>query len=638
MYLNNDKTHPYRISAVIADIPSSSHLYPFNFFLTLSGKEFWEGEQNDWSSYNYIVYVKLKEGADVKAFEEKLNVDILQHYFLPQLIKGGAKDAEKEVKKTHFHLQAVTDIHLYSYDSPDGFPHGDIRFVWLFGSIAAFILFIACINFINLSTAKSANRAKEVGLRKVVGSYRSSLIHQFLTESTVYSLISFLLGLIIAWLMLPYFNTVASKSLTMPWTQWWLPPIIFVAAVIVGVLAGLYPAVYLSRFRPVQVLKGTIAGGSKSTMLRSGLVVFQFVASVVLIISTIVIYNQTHFILNRKMGFDKDQVMILHGTNTLNEQNVKQFKNELSKLSSIRSVSISDYLPISGTKRNGNVFWNEGREKIDDGVWGQHWQVDDTYLKTLDIKLVEGRNFSYDMADDASGRTAIINQRMAQKLHLNNPVGKLISNGGVFRVIGVVQDFNYESMRGEIDPMVLHFELSPSMMTVKFSGVNVQQTVTTVSALWKKFSPTQPIRYTFLDQEFAAMYADVTRTGRIFTSFAVLAITIACLGLFALSAFMAEQRSKEIGIRKVLGASVQGITTLLSLEFVKLVLLAILIASPIAWWAMNRWLQDFAYKIVISWWMFAAAGLGAILIALITISFQSVKAALANPVKSLRSE
>lgn len=348
--------------------------------------------------------------------------------------------------------------------------------------------------------------------------------------------------------MLPYFNTVASKSLTMPWTQWWLLPVIFVAAIIVGMLAGLYPAVYLSRFSPVQVLKGTIAGGSKSTLLRSGLVVFQFVASVMLIISTIVIYSQTHFILNRKPGFDKDQVMILHGTNTLSEQNVKQFKYELSKLTSIRSVSISDYLPVYGTKRNGNVFWNEGREKIDDGVWGQHWQVDDTYLKTLDIKLVEGRNFSYAMADDASGLTAIINQRMAQKLHLKNPVGKHITNGGVFRVIGVVQDFNYESMRGEIDPMVLHFGLSPSMMTVKFSGADVQQTVAAVSALWKTFSPDQPIRYTFLDQEFAAMYADVTRTGGIFTSFAVLAITIACLGLFALSAFMAEQRSKEIGI------------------------------------------------------------------------------------------
>ena len=263
MYLNNDKAHPYRISAVMADIPGSSHLNPFSFFLTLSGKEFWQGEQGNWASYNYIVYVKLKPGVDVAAFEKKLNADILQHYFLPELIKGGTKDAEKEVKKTHLHLQPVTDINLYSYNSPDGFPHGDIRFVWLFGGIAVFILFIACINFINLSTAKSANRAKEVGLRKVVGSYRSSLIHQFLTESTVYSLISFLLGLIIAWLMLPYFNTVASRSLTIPWTQWWLLPVILVAAVIVGVLAGLYPAVYLSRFRPVQVLKGTIASGSK---------------------------------------------------------------------------------------------------------------------------------------------------------------------------------------------------------------------------------------------------------------------------------------------------------------------------------------------------------------------------------------
>jgi len=640
MYLDNDKAHPHRISAVMADIPTTSHLHQFNFFLTLAGMEFGSGEQSNWGWYNYRIYVKLKAGVNAAAFEKKLRADLVKNYLLPQLHREGRKDADEAAKNISFHLQPVKDINLYSYNMPDGFPHGDIRFIWLFGAIAIFILVIACINFINLSTAKSANRAKEVGLRKVVGSSRGSLINQFLTESMVYSLISFVMGLFIAWLALPYFNTLASKSLTMPWGEWWLVPCVLVSAVIVGTFAGIYPALYLSSFRPAQVLKGSIANGSKSPLLRNGLVVFQFATSIILIISTIVIYTQTHFILNRKPGFDKDQVMVLQGTNTLGDANIKTLKDELSKMASIKSVSISDYLPIENSKRNQNSFFNEGREKLDASVGGQIWQVDDTYLKTLGIKLVEGRNFSYGMADDTAGKTVVINQMMAQRLNLENPVGKRISNGRTFTVIGVVHDFNFNSMRGDIEPLVFHFGISPSMMTVKFSGSDVQNTVAGVSAVWKKFSPNQPIRYDFLDEQFAGMYADVLRTGNIFTTFAVLAIIIACLGLFALSAFMAEQRSKEIGIRKVLGASVQGITTLLSVDFVKLVLLAIVIASPIAWWGMHKWLQDFAsaYRIPISWWMFVAAGLGAILIALITVSFQSVRAALANPVRSLRSE
>ena len=642
MYLDNDKVHPYRITAVMADIPTNSHLHPFNFILTQSGKEFFAGEATSWGNANHWVYIKLKAGVNAAAFTEKLTAGLIKNYFLPDFIKGGTKDAETEAKKFRFYLLPVEAMNLYSYNMPDGLQHGDIRFIWLFGAIAVFILIIACINFINLSTAKSANRAKEVGLRKVVGSYRSSLIKQFLTESMLYSLVSFILGLLIAWVALPYFNTLASKSLKMPWGEWWLVPVILVSAVLIGVLAGLYPAFYLSRFRPAQVLKGIITGGSKNPILRNSLVVFQFTSSIVLIIGTIVIYDETHFILNHEVGFDKDQVMILQGTNTLGNQKIKAFKNELTwKIASVKSASISDYLPISGASVNGNTFWNEGRSKTDPGVWGQRWQVDDTYLETMGIRLVEGRNFSYTIADDTAGKTAIINQKMAQALHLKDPVGKVITNNyDNYRIVGVIRDFNFESLRSEVGPMMLQFGLSPNMMTIKFSGGDAQRTVADVSALWKKFSPDQPIRYTFLDQEFAAMYADVRRTGNIFTAFAVLAITIACLGLFALSAFMAEQRSKEIGVRKVLGASVRGITALLSTDFVKLVLLAILIASPIAWWAMNKWLQAFpsTYRITISWWIFAAAGLGAMLIALVTVSFQSIKAALANPVRSLRSE
>ena len=638
MYIDDDQTHPYRIGGVMADIPANSHLHPFHFFITLTGMEFGPNEQNNWSWYNYIQYVKLKAGTNLAAFEGKLNTGLRKNYLVAEAQKAGAKDPVAAAAKFHVFLQAVPDINLYSYNFPDGLTNGDIRFVWLFAAIALFILLIASINFINLSTAKSANRAKEVGLRKVVGSNRSSLVAQFLTESLFYSLISFILGIVIAWLFLPYFNGIAARSLTMPWLEWWFAPVILLSAVLVGTLAGLYPAFYLSGFKPGQVLKGAISAGSKSSVLRNGLVVFQFAASIILIISTVVIYNQMHFILNRKTGFDKDQVMILQSTNTLGERNIKSFKNELTRIAAVKSASISDFLPVSGTSRNGNAFFKEGREKLDPAVLGQIWQVDDTYLPTLGIKLVDGRNFSYEMANDTSGGSVIINQKMVKALGLKHPIGARISDNGTFTVIGVIQDFNYESLRSEIQPVMFHFGISNSMMTVKLRGGDLQSGISQITALWKTYSPNQPIRYTFLDEAFAGMYADVTRMGKIFTSFAVLAIIIACLGLFALSAFLAEQRSKEIGVRKVLGASVQGITTLLSIDFIKLVMIAILIASPIAWWAMHQWLQSFAYRITITWWMFAIAGLGAMLIALLTVSFQSVKAALANPVKSLRSE
>ena len=638
MYLNNDKTMPYTIGGVMENFPATSHLQ-YDFLLTMTGKEFGKGEQNNWNNYNYPAYILLKPGTDVKDFEQKITKDIVQHYFLPGMLKDGVKNAEQEVARFKFVLQPITDINLYSYDLDDGISRGDIRFIWLFGGVAAFILIIACINFVNLATAKSANRAKEVGLRKVVGSHRSGLIQQFLTESLLYSCLSFLIGLLLAWVLLPYFNTLASKSLIMPWGQWWLLPVILFSAFVIGIISGLYPAFYLSAFKPAQVLKGNLATGSKGPVLRNSLVVFQFTASIMLIIGTMVIYNQLHYILNQKVGFDKDQVVIIQGTNTLDNTNVKAFKNELQKLGPVKSASISDYLPIdAGTKRDGNTFFIDGRTKLDAGVYGQFWVVDDTYLKTLGMKLVEGRNFSYDMSDDTAGKTLIINQTLAKMLHLKHPIGARITNGYTFTVIGVVQDFNFDSMHNQIGPLALHFGISPSLVSVKVSGTDIKNTLRSITATWKQFAPDQPIRYTFLDESFANMYADVQRMGRIFTTFAILAIVIACLGLFALSAFMAEQRSKEIGIRKVLGASVSGITTLLSLDFVKLVALAILIASPIAWWAMNKWLQGFAYSTPLQWWIFALAGLAAIMIALITVSFQAIKAALMNPVKSLRSE
>ncbi len=635
MILNDDKNKIYNIGGVMQNFPTTSHIH-YDFLLTMTGYQLWQGEQTTWMASNYPTYVLLKPGANVAQLQSKLKL-ILTKYYLPVMKQNGDKQAEDFVKKARLLIQPISDIHLKSYNIDDGLEKGDIRFVWLFGGIACFILIIACINFINLSTAKSANRAKEVGLRKVVGSSRSSLVKQFLTESLFFSVISFVLGILLAALLLHFFNILSAKSLSFPWQSWWLFPVTIASSILIGLLAGIYPSFYLSSFKPINVLKGQVSRGIKNSILRNSLVVFQFTTSIILIIGTMVIYRQTHYILNKKAGYDKDQVMLIEGTNTLGDI-TKNFKEELLKLREVKSVSISDYLPVSGTKRDGNTFYREGRTKEDIGVGSQKWRVDYDYIKTMGMKIREGREFSKDMASDSSA--VIINKTMAEKLGLKEPLGQVIVNGWEhFRVIGVIEDFNYESMKQSIEPLCLVLgNYNSNIISVKMNGSEAKNMITSVTSVWKKFSPAQPIRYTFLDESFANMYADVQRMGHIFTSFAVFAIIIACLGLFALSAFMAEQRNKEIGIRKVLGASATSITKMLSKDFAKLVVIAILIASPIGWWAMNKWLQDFAYKVPVSWWIFALAGFIAIAIALFTISFQAIKAAIANPVTSLRSE
>jgi len=637
IYLNDNKDQPYKIAAVMDDFAQNSH-FQYDFLLTMKGKELWPGEQTNWGPSNYPTYVLLRTGTDVKQFESKLET-INKQYLIPYFIKAGYKDAEKMMSFNKFHVQAVADIHLRSYGIYDDFKHGDIRFVWLFGAVVFFILFIACINFINLATAKSASRAKEVGLRKVIGSYRIDLVRQFLTESLLFSVFSFALGLLLAWALLPYFNILADKTLVFPWNAWWLAPVMLFSTVAIGLLAGIYPSFYLSSFRPIQVLKGQLSKGTRNAGLRSVLVVFQFTTSIVLIIGTIIIYNQVQFILHKDVGFDKDQVMLIQGTNTLGKE-IRTFKNELKNLPQVKDVSIGDYLPVAGTKRDGNNFWKEGRINADAPANGQFWIVDEDYFNTMGMKLIEGRNFSRELASDS--QAVIVNQSMAAKLALGpHPVGKRITNGdGILTVVGVLRDFDFESMHGGngSGAVCMILGISPSIVSVKLHTGDLGKLIPAITAVWKKFSPDQPIRYTFMDESFANMYADVERTAGILTSFAVLAIVIACLGLFALSSFMAEQRSKEIGIRKVLGANISGITALMSKDFVKLVFISIVIASPLAWWAMNQWLNDFAYRVPISWWVFAVAGGIAIFIALFTVSFQSVKAATMNPVKSLRSE
>ncbi|PWT75238.1 MAG: hypothetical protein C5B59_09410 [Bacteroidetes bacterium] len=634
LVLNNDKTREYKIGGVMQGFPSNSHIH-YDFLLSLTDYQLWNDEQTNWMASNYYTYVMLKPGVNVQQLQDKMRL-ILTKYYLPIMRASGDVEADKLLQNAKFELQPVRDIHLKSYDIEDDLRHGDIRFIWLFGAIACFILIIACINFINLATAKSSNRAKEVGLRKVVGSLRVSLIQQFLTESVLLSAFSFLLGLLIAWISLPYFNAMAAKSLYIPWSQWWIYPILAGSTLIVGILAGLYPSFYLSAFKPISVLKGQVSRGARNSVLRNGLVIFQFATSIILIISTFIIYSQTKYILNKKVGYDKDHVILIQGTNTLGDE-ATNFKNELSKLPQIKDVTISDFLPISGTKRNGNTFWKSGKTREESGIFAQSWTVDEDYIKTLGIKLVEGRNFSSQIKSDSLA--VIINQTMAKKMNLNNPVGKKITNRWAdFTIVGVIEDFNFQSLHDQIGSMCFHLGVSNSIISARIKAGDVNNTIASITSVWKKFSPSQPIRYTFLDESFARMHEDVSRMGKIFSSFATLSIIIACLGLFALSAFMAEQRTKEIGIRKVLGATVSGITTMLSKDFLKLVFISIAIASPIAWWAMNKWLQDFAYRITISWEIFLYAGMLVLLVAMITISFQSIKAALMNPVKNLRAE
>jgi putative ABC transport system permease protein len=625
---------PYRIGGVI-NFPEKSH-FQYDFLLTLKGVEFWPGEQYGWYANNYHTYVKLRPGTDVSSFEAKLSDIIPNKYIIPQARQFGY-DAAKIMGRFSYKLQPLSDIYLNSEGIQDGLNHGDIRFVWLFGIIAGFILIIASINFINLATAKSANRAKEVGLRKTVGSNKKNLIGQFLTESVIYSVLSFILGIVLADVLLPYFNMLSTKSLVIPWAAWWwFLPLLTISAVIIGVLAGLYPSFYLSSFNPVSVLKGNLKRGSKNSVLRSGLVIFQFTISIILIISTLIIYRQFGYILNTKLGFDKEQVLLLHGANTMSDQ-VTSFKNELLKLADVESVSIGDYLPISGTKRNGNSFWNEGRSKIDPSVGGQFWQIDHDYINTMGMNIIEGRNFSIDMPTDS--KAAIINQTLAKELGLTDPIGKSIMNGNeTFTVIGIVEDFNFESLKQEIGGLCLVLGNSPNILSVKVNTSDMSRTIHSITGVWDGFSPNQPIRYTFLDESFARMYADVQRLGLIFNTFALLAVIVACLGLLALSSFMAAQRTKEIGIRKVMGASISNITFSLSKNFLALVVIANIIAWPVAWYFMNKWLQDFAYHISIGWWIFALAGGLALLIALLTVSIQAIRATLANPVESLRYE
>ena len=624
--INNNIQKPYKITGVIEDFPENSHL-KYHFFIGLHSDIFIDyfgaGEQNSWSGSRYFTYVLVRKGSDIASLEKKLK-NIVSKY--DETIKS----------EKLYEFQPVTDIYLNRDQVQDMQSHGNIQFIWVLSAIAACILILACINFINLFLAISGNRAKEVGFRKTIGAKRNSIVFQFISESILYSFISVLAGVVLAWIFLPWFNNLSSKSLTIPWTEWLFFRLIISISVIIGTIAGFYPSLFLSRIEPTKALKGKINEPKKMSGIFSSLVVFQFAASITLVVCSTMVYRQMDFIMNKKVGFEKEQVLVLKSTNTLGT-NITPFKNELLTMSNVQSVSISSFLPIENTKRNSDSFWDEQNGR-DASVVSQIWSVDCDYIKTMGMNIIEGREFSGQSTLDKNA--AIVNQTMAKELDLKNPIAAQIVNseGQRWEIVGVVEDFNFESLKTSISPLFMVLGNGNEVMAIKVKTSNIQTTLSSIEQKWTEFSPNQSIRYSFLDQEFALMYNDTERMGSILLNFTFLSIFIACLGLFALAQFTIKKRIKEIGIRKVNGARISEVLIMLNKDFVKWVAIAFVIATPIAYYAMNKWLESFAYKMELSWWIFALAGLLALGIALLTVSWQSWRAATRNPVEALRYE
>ncbi len=636
----------YKITAVIKDIPGNSH-FNFDLIFSMDNVDYAWGQ---FTSHNFFTYLLLKKGTDYKAFEKKFD-QYIGKYVFPQLRQNNmdiksAADINKSGNKLQYSLMPLADIHLHSDRNTEMGVNGSIQYVYIFSAAALFVLLLACVNFMNLSTARSANRAKEVGIRKVMGTDKKALIVQFLTESTLTAFISLAFAVVIVWLTLSYFNDLSGKELVIADL---LKPtylvVLLLLPVVVGLLAGSYPAFFLSSFKPIIVLKGKASGSFKRSTLRNVLVVFQFATSIILIIGTTIVYRQLNFIQTTKIGFKKDQVLVVNNTYTLGN-NATAFKNEITKLAGVSGATFAGFLPVSNSSRNDQTYSKEAVMDTKNALSSQTWGIDYDYIKTLGMELIKGRDFSKAFGSDSTA--IIINETAAQVLGYDDPIGKKLYSGlgdgpkqgssVSYNIIGVVKNFHYESLRQTVAPLMFRLGDRPNATAFKVNTADIKGLLVNIENKWKTMSTGLPFSYQFLDESFDNMYKVEQRTGKLGLTFAIIAILIACLGLFGLATYMAEQRIKEIGVRKVLGATVTDITAMLSKDFVKLVLVAVIIAFPLAWWTMDKWLQDFAYRIDIGWWVFAVAGFVTLLIALLTVSSQAIKAAIANPVKSLRTE
>ncbi|HBK88458.1 MAG: FtsX-like permease family protein [Cyclobacteriaceae bacterium] len=625
---------PCKVTGVVENAPRNSHMTYQALISYLTGeKDFWPG----WTGNSIQTYVTKTPATRLEDINQGLEKLVIKNVG-DELKNGLGISFEQFIKqggKYSYFAYPIADSHLYARLPDDITPSGDIRYVYIFSGIGIFILLLACINFMNMSTAQSAGRAKEVGLRKTLGSLRGQMITQFLAESFLYSALAVVLAVALSFLLLPYFNTLAGKQLTLGalWSPLFMGAVLLIV-ILVGFLAGSYPALYLTSFNVVEVLKGKVRAGMKSQGVRSSLVVVQFAVSTFLIIATLVVYQQLSYMQSRNLGLDKEHVLAVSAARRL-DKNRDAFKVAVDALPGVvkSSYSTSSFPGVD----NITVFRQEGLD-VDHLV--AKYEADFDHLDVLKLELKQGRWFSRDFKTDTTA--CVINEAAVREFGLEDPLSEELTdfNGPVaipVRIVGVVKDFNFESLKSKVRPLVIRLTERASNLQIRYEG-DVQAVVAGVEQQWKNLAPGEPLDYTFMDQDFDELFRSEMRLKNIFTVFSSLAIFIACLGLFALAAFTTEQRTKEIGVRKALGASSASLTLLLSREFTILVLIAILPAVGLGWYVADWWLADFSYRIELTPWLFVASGLVALAIAWLTVSYQSIKAAASNPVTSLRYE
>jgi putative ABC transport system permease protein len=626
----------FKIKGVIKNVPKNSH---FIFDMLCSFQTHYSHKQaslQNWFHVNYYAYLLLQEKTNFKSFESKFPEFITTN--MGQLLKA-------YVAEFNMYLQPLTSIHLHSQLQQEISGNSNIINIYIFSAIALFILLIACINFMNLSTARSANKAKEVGMRKVLGAHRSRLIKQFLGESLIYSFIALLIAFILVGLIIPYFNSLAGIELNLEFTNLKILILGFLGlTLIVGFVAGSYPALFLSKFKPVKVLQCSSKSGAANHRFRNILVLGQFTISILLIIATGITLRQLNFMKHEKLGFNKEQLIVLSIRNDNLNPPINTIKEELKNHVGIINVATASHVPGETTYKNPYI--PEGFPD-DQSQWMGQYNIDHDFIPTMGIKIVAGRNFSIDFTSD-SDQAVLINETAAKQFNWENPIGKKIgvitgpgAKDRIFaEVIGVVQDFHTESLHKKIDPIIISNTSNQdyNALCIRLSPTNMRETIHFIEQMWNEIAPNYPFEYFFLDDSFDYQYREDERLSKIFSYFTFLAIFIACLGLLGLTSFTTEQKTKEIGIRKVLGASVVKVVLLLSKEFIKWIILANIIAWPIAYFFMKEWLQNFAYQTKLGLDIFILSGIAALLITLITVGYQSIKSALANPVESLKYE
>ena len=625
--LQTDDGTNYKITGVVEDVPKNSHLI-FKVLISMSSvpKQY----MGDWGNFGIYTYVLLKPHTNKVAFDKKM-VPLYEKFLAPIFAKSNIK--------INFSAQPILRIHLYSDVEFEPEELGSISYIYIFGAVALFMLIIACINYMNLTTARSARRAKEIGIRKVTGSTRQQLVAQFLVESLLTALFALVISIVLIALLLPTFNLLSGKSITF---QSLMEPstflILLAIILFVGFAGGSYPAFYLSKFNPVHVLKGSLSKGSGNVNLRRLLLVVQFSISITMLICTWVVYGQLQYLRNKDMGFNKEQVLSI-GVNTNNDVRGKvlAFKNEMQQNSNVLSISTSQSLPGQGMSML--LFSVETKNGYkDQGV--NCYGIDQDFFKTLGMQLKEGRNFS---GPDDTLTSIIVNEKMVQYFGWGNPIGKKVKMGGdtsknYFEVVGVVKDFNQKSLYNPIEPLLFFYRPNSSNIEIKLGSKSIPSTIASIEKLWKADFPDLPFSYTFLDQDFNSQYAADQKRGKIFTAFSILTIMITCLGLLGLVAFTTEQRQKEISIRKVMGAGIKDIVTLIANNFIVLLGISCLIAFPVAYYFMDKWLKIFPYNTGLKAPPFILSALAVLMITLLTVIFHTIKAAVANPVESLRSE